>query len=128
IHLSESAAARAFAAYGAALAHDPATRAIIGQIARDEEGHMRYSHAELTRLEPERAGRALWAARLRRLWRAYLRFALILAAMMSRLILTLLYFLLLAPFAWVAKRAWRRETTGWHACADRARDREGGQY
>lgn len=124
IHLSECAAARAFATYGAVLGHDPETRAVIERIARDEEGHMRYSRAELGRVAPDRVRRALWAARSRRLWRAYLRFALIVADMISRLILTILYFLLLPPFAWVAKRAARREAPGWRDC----RNRGGGQY
>ena len=128
IHLSESAAARVFAGYGAVLGHDPETRAVIQQIARDEEGHMRYSLGELTRLAPGRADQALWRARLRRLWRAYLRFALILAALMSRLILTLVYFLLLAPFALIAKRVERKEAVGWHVRAVRRDDGGGGQY
>ena len=128
IHLSESAAARAFKSYGAVLAHDPETRAVIERIARDEEGHMHYSLGELNRLAPEHARRALWAARLRRLWRAYLRFALILADMISRVILLGFYFLLMAPFAWLAKRAGRKEKLGWHACEARPRDGGGGQY
>jgi rubrerythrin len=128
IHLSESAAARAFAGYGAVLDHDPETRAVIQQIARDEEGHMRYSHTELTRLTPGHTDRALWAARRRRLWRAYLRFAIRIASVMSRLLLTLLYFLLLPPFAWDAKRTGKKERTGWHDCRAGARDRGGGQY
>lgn len=128
IHLSESAAARAFAGYSAVLGHDPETRAVIERIARDEEGHMRYSHAELNRLTPDHARRALWAARLRRLWRAYLRFALILADMISRVILLVFYFLLMAPFAWLAKRTARKEKQGWHACEARSRDRRGAQY
>lgn len=130
IHLSERAAARAFAAYGAALDHDPETRAVIARIARDEEGHMRYSRAELSRIAPGRDRRALWIARSRRFWRAYLRVALVLADMISRLILTFLYFLLLAPFAWLAKRAARKEPPGWRDCParDRAKERGGGQY
>jgi rubrerythrin len=128
IHLSESAAARAFAGYGAVLDHDPETRAVIDRIARDEEGHMRYSHAELDRLAPEKAWRALWAARLRRLWRAYLRFALILADMISRFIMLLFYFLLMAPFAWMARRAEEHGKTGWYACEDETRGGRGGQY
>lgn len=128
IHLSECAAARAFTTYGAVLGHDPETRAVIEQIARDEEGHMRYSRAELSRLAPEGARRALWAARLRRLWRAYLRFALIVADLMSRLILTLFYFLLLPPFVWVARRTARKEPPGWCDCPARQQGRGGGQY
>lgn len=128
IHLSERAASHSFAAYGAVLGHDPETRAVIQQIARDEEGHMRYSRAELIRIAPGQDNRALWASRLRRLWRAYLRFALILADMMARLILTLLYFLLLTPFALLARRGGRKEKSGWRDCTAGRRDRAGGQY
>jgi len=128
IHLSERAAAKAFAAYGAVLDFDPDTRAVITQVARDEEGHMRYSHAELARLAPGSANRALWAARFRRLWRAYLRLALILADMIAHVFLTLFYFLLVGPFALIAKHASRRETRGWHVCTQRPRDGGGGQY
>ncbi|WP_340314029.1 ferritin-like domain-containing protein [Rhizorhabdus argentea] len=128
IHLSEQAASRAFAGYGAVLDHDPETQAVIRKVARDEEGHMRYSRAELSRLTPDHAHRALWSARLRRFWRAYLRLALILADLISRIILTLLYFLLLAPFAWVAKRTARTEAPGWRDCSARPRDKGGGQY
>jgi hypothetical protein len=127
IHLSERAASRAFAAYGAVLDYDPETRAVIGQIASDEEGHMRYSRAELGRLAPDHIRRPLWAARLRRFWRAYLRLALILADMISKIILTALYFLL-APFSWVAKRTARKEAPGWRGCTARPRDKGGGQY
>ncbi len=86
---------------------------------------MRYSRAELNRVAPGRAQRALWAARLRRLWRAYLRVALIVADMMAQIILTTVYFLLLVPFAWVAGRTARKETPGWQACSG---DGGGGQY
>ncbi|NWK94372.1 rubrerythrin family protein [Sphingobium lactosutens] len=128
IHLSERAASHSFAAYGAVLGHDPETRAVIQQIARDEEGHMRYSRVELSRVAPGQANRALWASRLRRLWRAYVRTALVMADMIARLILTLLYFLLLPPFALLARRAARKEPPGWHICNACRNDRTGGQY
>lgn len=113
IHLSESRAARDFADYCAVLAHDPPTRAVFEQILHDEEFHMRYSRTELERIAPARARRLLWKARMRRLWKAYLRMAMAIAGLMAGIILFLQYFILLPPFALLAKRAARREQPGW---------------
>lgn len=113
LHLSESAAARDFARYARVVGDDTATRILFQRILRDEDDHKRYTHAQLRRIAPQRTGRALWWARLRRLWKAYLRFATALAGVMAGLILTLQYFLLLPPFAWLAKRNARRNKPGW---------------
>src|SRR4029077_7991504 len=103
IHLSEAAAARDFAVYHSVLDHDPQTGAVFHRILRDEEFHMRYSLAEIDRVAPGRRRRLLWTARLRRLWKGYLRLATALAATMAAIILTAQYFILLPPFAWLAK-------------------------
>jgi hypothetical protein len=113
IHLSEATAARDFAHYRSVLGHDPATRALFDRILRDEESHMRYSLAELDRVAPGRRRWLLWKARLRRLWKAYLRLATAIASVMAAIILTAQYFLLLPPFALLARRAARREAAGW---------------
>jgi rubrerythrin len=113
IHLSESAAARDFALYSKVLGHDPPTRALFDRILRDEEFHMRYSLAQLDRVAPGRRRLHLWKARLRRLWKGYLRLATAIANVMAAVILTLQYFILLPPFALLAKRAARRERAGW---------------
>lgn len=113
LHLSESAAARDFGRYARAVGQDPATRALFQRILRDEGHHMRYTQVELVRVAPLRSRRLLWWARLRRLWKAYLRFATALAGLIAGVVLTIQYFLLLPPFAWAAKRAARREKVGW---------------
>jgi len=113
IHLSESAAAREFAAYSRVLDADPETRALIERIGRDELAHMRYSLAELQRVAPGRARRTLWIARLRRLWQAYLRVAMMFANAIATVLLVLQYFILLPPFALLARRSTRREQLGW---------------
>ncbi|WP_019833515.1 hypothetical protein [Sphingomonas sp. PR090111-T3T-6A] len=113
IHLSEATAARDFAHYRSVLGHDPATRALFDRILRDEESHMRYSLAELDRVAPGQRRWLLWKARLRRLWKAYLRLATAIAGVMAAIILTAQYFLLLPPFALLARRAARREAPGW---------------
>ena len=118
LHLSESAAARDFARYARVVKDDPATRILFQRILADEDEHKGYTHHELLRVAPRRSGRVLWWARMRRLWKAYLRFATAFAGMMAGVILTLQYFLLLPPFAWLALRKARAEQTGWIAVAE----------
>jgi hypothetical protein len=113
LHLSEKNAARDFAIYRDVLGRDPQTRAVFERILRDEEAHMKYTLAELNRVSPDRRARYLWNARLRRLWKSYLRLASGLASLIAKMLLTVQYFILLPPFALLAKRAARRETPGW---------------
>ena len=54
-----------------------------------------------------------------RLWKRYLRVAAAIAGVIGNTMLTVIYFVLLPPFAWLAKRAERREPPGWRR--DRAR-------
>ena len=113
LHLSESAAARDFARYARVVGDDAATRILFQRILHDEDEHKRYTHAQLRRVARQRSRRVLWWARTRRLWKAYLRFATAFAGMMAGVILSLQYFLLLPPFAWLAKRNARRDKPGW---------------
>src|SRR6266571_4454332 len=53
------------------------------------------------------------STRASRLWKRYLRAAAALAGLLGTLILRIQYFILLPPFAWLAKRAERREQPGW---------------
>ena len=116
LHLSEKAAAERFALYGEMLEDDPETRAVFGDVLRDEVFHMTYTRTQLARVAPARNRRALWRARAGRLWRAYLRLAGALAGLLGGVVLTVQYFLLLPWFALAAQRAARREHGGWHAC------------
>lgn len=111
LHLSEAAAARDFANYIAVLKADPPTRAVFEKVLHDEAFHMTYTHAQLKRVSPKAAAGLIWKARLRRLWRAYLRFASALAGLIGGIVLTLQYFVLIPPFAALAKRAGGGE--GW---------------
>jgi hypothetical protein len=113
LHLSEKAAASRFTVYRDVMEHDPPTRAIFEEILHDETFHMGYTLTQLARVEPKQHRRHLWRARLSRLWKAYLRLASSLAGILGSLLLTIQYFVLLAPFAWLAKRAARREQLGW---------------
>ena len=42
-----------------------------------------------------------------------MRVAAFIAGLLGNTVLTIMYFALLPPFAWIAKRAERRETRGW---------------
>jgi hypothetical protein len=113
LHLSERAAAMRFSVYREVLAHDPETRDVFERILRDEAFHMNYTRAQLERISPRRHGLRLWAARLHRLWKVYLRLAAALAGVIGTLVLTVQYFALLPLFALAAKRSARRELGGW---------------
>jgi len=113
LHLSEKSAAGHFAAYVSALEGDAGTSAVFKQVLKDENYHMNYTLAQLTRLSPRRHNALLWKARLNRLWKAYLRVMSAIAGVMGAVMLTLQYFILLPPFAILAKRAARKEPQGW---------------
>ena len=127
LHLSEKSATRDFAIYRDVLLTDPPTQALFDRIVRDEESHMRYTLAELDRVSQNKRKRHLWKARLSRLWKAYLRLASGIAGLLSKLMLTLQYFILIPPFAFLAKRAERQEPRGWVA-VDPDRGDPHGQY
>jgi hypothetical protein len=93
--------------------HDPSTRAIFEEILHDETFHMNYTLTQLARVAPEDHRRHLWRARFSRLWKGYLRLATALAGVFGSVLLTIQYFVLLPPFVWLARRAERRESSGW---------------
>jgi rubrerythrin len=113
LHIAEKTAAGRFAIYKECVNDDPTTREIFEHILRDEVFHMNYSYQQLGRLTPELRRRHVWRARGRRLWNRYLRVAATVAGLLGNVILLLLYFVALPPFAWLAKRAERREPAGW---------------
>jgi len=128
LHLSEKAAASRFTVYRDVMQHDPPTRAIFEEILHDETFHMGYTLTQLARVEPRRHRYHVWRARLSRLWKTYLRLATGLAGIIGSLLLTVQYFVLLTPFAWLAKRAVRREHIGWTMVAAARNDSLDRQY
>ena len=128
LHLSEKTAASRFSVYRDLLQDDPPTRAIFEEILRDEVFHMNYTLTQLARVSPQHHGWRLWRERLTRLWKGYLRMASALGGLIGRLIFTLQYFILLSPFAWLAKRAERREPMGWSPIVPRRNDSLRRQY
>lgn len=128
LHLSEKAAASRFTVYRDVMQDDPPTRAVFEEILHDETFHMNYTLTQLARVEPERHRRHLWRARLSRLWKAYLRLATSVAGILGSTLLTIQYFVLLPPFAWLAKRAARRERPGWTLVSPERSDSLDKQY
>ena len=112
LHVAEKAAAGRFAIYRDLVSDDPTTRAIFDEILRDEVFHMNYTYTQLARIRPQGYRRQVWQARASRLWKRYLRLAIVVASAISGMVLTLMYFVVLAPFAVLAKRAARREPGG----------------
>ena len=113
LHVAEKSAAGRFTIYRELVDDDPPTRAIFEQILRDEVFHMNYTYMQLTRIAPKTYRRHVWHARAKRLWNRYLRVAAAVAGLMGGALLTVIYFVLLPPFAWLAKRAAKREHGGW---------------
>ena len=85
-------------------------------------------YTQLARVLPKSYRRQVWQARASRLWKRYLRVAAAIASVMGSVILTVMYFVLLAPFAWLARRAERREPAGWTPVAREGRDSPTSQY
>ncbi len=112
LHLSEKAAAGRFVIYERVLACDPPSRAMFARILEDEVFHMTYTRKQLARLSPRRQGWRLWQARAGRLWKAYLRIATAIAALLGTVMLAVQYFVILPLFSLLAKRAARREPEG----------------
>jgi hypothetical protein len=83
---------------------------------------MNYTYSQLARIRPKGHRRQVWLARGSRLWKRYLRLAVAAASVIGGVVLTLVYFVVLAPFAWLAKRAARREPIGWTPIAPERRE------
>src|SRR5215831_15427285 len=113
LHVAEKAAAGRFTIYRKLVDDDPGTRAIFETILHDEVFHMNYTYTQLARVAPRTYRRHVWHARAKRLWNRYLRVAAAAAGLIGSAVLTAMYFVLLPPFAWMAKRASRKEPIGW---------------
>ena len=128
LHVAESAAAGRFAIYRDLVGDDPSTRAIFEEILRDEVFHMNYTYTQLARVLPRSYRRQVWQARASRLWKRYLRLAAAVSGVLGTASLTVMYFAVLAPFAWLAKRAERREPVGWAPIAREGKGSPTSQY
>jgi len=128
LHVAEKAAAGRFAIYRDLVGDDPPTQAIFEEILRDEVFHMNYTYAQLARVSPWSYRRHVWRARAGRLWKRYLRLAAAVAGLLGTIVLTLQYFILLPPFAWLAKRAEKLEAQGWTPIPHDGNDSPTSQY
>jgi len=89
---------------------------------------MNYTYTQLARVSPRTFRRSVWMARGRRLWNRYLRLAAVIAGVFGNVMLTLIYFVVLPPFAWMARRAERREPLGWSDVPTRRSEAATGEY
>lgn len=128
LHVSEKSAARDFAVYRQALAHDATTQSVFERVLRDEVFHMNYTAAQLARIAPTRSRSLLWRARLTRIWRAWLRLMAALGGLIGGVLMLVQYFIVLPPFAWLARRAMRRTPEGWQAITPPTKDSLHRQY
>jgi hypothetical protein len=128
LHVAEKAAADRFAIYRDVVDDDPPTRAIFEEILRDEVFHMNYTYTQLARMSPGSYKRQVWRARASRLWKRYLRAAAVVAGLLGAVSLAVVYFVVLPPFAWLARRAEKREPLGWIPISDDRRDSPTSQY
>jgi hypothetical protein len=128
LHIAEKSAAGRFTIYRDLVDDDPQTKAIFEEILRDEVFHMNYTYTQLARVMPESYKKHVWRARATRVWKRYLRLAAALANVFGVTILTVLYFIVLPPFAWIAKRADRRAPRGWTPITTAPNDSPTRQY
>jgi hypothetical protein len=128
LHVAERAAAGRFAIYREVVGDDPPTRAIFEEILRDEVFHMNYTRTQLVRIAPRSHRRRIWWARANRLWQRFARSTALLGALVAATGLTIIYFVILPPFAWLARRAARREPDGWAPCRRERPDRTRSLY
>ena len=128
LHVAEKSAAGRFTVYRTLVDDDPETREIFEHILRDEVFHMNYTYTQLARIAPATHRRHVWHARAKRLWTRYLRMAASVADVIGSLMLTAMYFVLLPPFAFLARRAERREGLGWTPAARRRANPARSQY
>ena len=128
LHLSEKSAASRFTVYRDVLKDDAPTCAVFDEILHDETFHMNYTLVQLARISPQDHKRRVWRARVSRLWKAYLRTAAALAGVIGGVLLTIQYFVVLPPFAWLARRAARHEPRGWAPIPVEERDALTRQY
>jgi len=128
LHVAEKSAAGRFTIYRDVVEDDPPTRAIFDQVLRDEVFHMNYTYTQLARIAPESHRPHVWRARASRLWNRYLRLAAGVASLIGAAVLTTIFFVVLPPFAWLAKRALRREAPGWTAASNEADRALSSQY
>jgi rubrerythrin len=128
LHVAEKSAAGRFTIYRTLVDDDPDTRDIFEHILRDEVFHMNYTYSQLTRIAPTTYRRHVWHARVKRLWNRYLHMAAAIANAIGGVMLTAMYFVLLPPFAWFAKRAARNESAGWTPIARHRTNPSRSQY
>jgi hypothetical protein len=107
IWIHELAGARQFDVYSSLMERDEASASMFGEIGRDERFHIAYSRGELDRMIADGRGaevrKAIFLTRFRRARNAFLRGSRRFGDVMSGVWLTIAYFVVLGPFALIAR-------------------------
>ncbi len=107
VWLHEREGAKQFEVYADLMKDDAASAAMFDQIFKDERFHIAYSRKELDLLEEAdgaaRVRSAVWKIRRQGWWQAWLRIGRELGNLMAGLWLTLIYALVVGPFAILAR-------------------------
>lgn len=117
VHLAESRARAQFGALERHFTDRPEIAELFRTVGKDERFHVAYSHWLLDRLR--KAGRkrevawALTRVRFDRAWQAWRRAGRRIGDLVSRLLLLLLYFVVVPPFA-LLERRFGTPSDGWH--------------
>lgn len=115
VHLAERRGETHFRALLETIARDPDLVALLDGVARDERFHLAYSGRWLARVEAARGrgpATALRRGTLRAAWAAWRRGGRAIGALTAALVLRVLYFVVLPPFA-IAQRFIDPERPGW---------------
>lgn len=107
VWLHERQGAAQFSVYSELMGDDADSRVMFEEIARDERFHITYARAELERRAqktPWTVRQAVWWVRLRDVWQAWGRLSFKIGDIMSGFWLSLLYYIVLAPFALAAQK------------------------
>jgi len=111
VHDAENRGLEHFLVYVNSPHTDQDTKEALKSIAKDEHFHRAYSKAALEKYDPDNAEKHLKAVIWRRYKEAWMRFSQILGTTVSRIWLTLFYFLFILPFRLLS----REEPSGWHS-------------
>lgn len=116
VYLAEKRGELQFRALREHFRHHPALEALFLRVSRDEQAHIAYTDKLLSGWkESGQRGmvrRALWHVRLTRAWTAWRRSGRVFGDALSRLLLGILYWLVLPPFA-LLSRLVEPERAGW---------------
>lgn len=118
VHVAETKAAQQFEQLRRRFANRPEIAELFAKVLRDEKFHVAYSRHLLDMLIAQGQGKEVRAALLKvrwaGAWQAWRRAGRRIGDVLSRGLLTLLYWVVVPPFALMQRLSERGESAGWH--------------